>query len=221
MKIGILASGSGTNAQAIFDRIREGSLKADVAVLASDNPRAKALERAARENIPTEVVERGKFASREAFDDALCDVLLKAGCELVVLAGYMLIVGDRFFNEFPDRIINLHPALLPSFPGLHGIRDAVRYGVKLTGASAHFVEREVDAGPLIIQAALPVRENEAEEQLAERIHRIEHRILPQAIQWFAEGRLAIAGRKVSLAPAPRRQLQVPGYLVWPQLEEGF
>lgn len=220
MKIAILASGSGTNAQAIFERIKSGSLAAEVTLLISDNPQAKALDRASQAGVTTAVIERKNFPDRLAFDSAVTEALMRSGCDLVVLAGYMRIVGEPFFAAFSNRMINLHPALLPAFPGLDGIGDAFAYGVKLTGASVHFVVREVDAGPLIIQGALPVGASEAE--LAARIHRLEHRILPQAVQWFAEGRLAIKGRKVELEPAAKALAEPePDCLIWPPLEHGF
>ncbi|MBD5553144.1 MAG: phosphoribosylglycinamide formyltransferase [Desulfovibrio sp.] len=220
MKIAILASGSGTNAQAIFERINSGSLTASATVLISDNPQAKALERASRAGVKTAVIERKNYPDRAAFDSAVTEALLRSGCDLVVLAGYMRIVGEPFFAAFRNRMINLHPALLPAFPGLNGIGDAFDYGVKLTGASVHFVVPEVDAGPLIIQGGLPVGASEAE--LASRIHQLEHRILPQAIQWFAEGRLAVKGRKVELSQAAKALAEPePDCLIWPPLEQGF
>lgn len=218
----ILASGTGTNAQAIFEKIRAGSLEASVELVIANKPHAGVLERAAKAGIRSIVVEPRNFPDRDAYDAHLVELLLKAGCDLVVLAGYMLLLGDVFFEAFAGRMVNIHPSLLPSFPGMAGIASALTYGVKLTGPSVHFVEKEVDSGPLIIQAAVPVKADEPLEELANRIHWLEHRIYPQALQWLAEGRLKCVGRQVILAPGGKKQIKPDGdWLVWPPLEEGF
>lgn len=222
MKIAILASGSGTNAQAIFNQINAGHLDAQVELVVANQPKAKVLERAAKAGIKHLVVERRNYPTRKDFDAALIDLLLKTRCDLIVLAGYMLLLGPAFFEVFPDKIVNIHPSLLPAFPGTEGAASALRYGVRITGASVHYVEEEVDSGPLIIQAAVPVNEGEQLETLLSRIHALEHRIYPQAIQWFAEGRLKREGRKVFLAQANKKQITPDGaWFVWPPLEEGF
>ncbi|MBD5641301.1 MAG: phosphoribosylglycinamide formyltransferase [Desulfovibrio sp.] len=222
MKVAILASGSGTNAQAIIERARSGVLDADIACVISNHAHARVLERAERAGIATRVFELADYSSRTGLDKAIVAYLREAEADLVVLAGYMLIVGRQFIDAFPGRIMNIHPALLPSFPGMAGIASAYEYGVRLTGVSVHFVAEDVDAGALIIQAALPVLEGESLEDLANRIHALEHRIYPQAIQWFAEGRLSCQGRKVSLAAGAKKQVKPDGdWLVWPPLEEGF
>lgn len=222
MRIAILASGTGSNCQAIIDKIKSGALDASIELLISNNPRAEVLKKAEKADIPHRVIEKKNFPDRAAYDSALVDALVRTRCELVVLAGYMLLVGGDFFEVFRDRMINLHPSLLPAFPGAEGIAGAVNYGVKITGASVHFVEEEVDSGPLIVQAAVPVNEREPLDALKHRIHAMEHRILPQAVQWFAEGRISREGRMVHLAPGNRKQIRPDGaWFVWPPLEEGF
>lgn len=222
MKIAILASGTGSNAQAIFDKIAEGKLDASVELVISNKPKAPVLDKAAKAGVKHLIVDRGRYPDRKAYDAALLDLLLKTHCDLLVLAGYMLLLSEPFFEEFPGKMLNIHPSLLPSFPGLEGAACALAYGVKLTGASVHFVEREVDSGPLIIQAAVPVNESESIETLQNRIHSLEHRIYPQALQWIAEGRISCEGRQVRLASGSRRQIRPDGaWFVWPPLEEGF
>ena len=141
----------------------------------------------------------------------------------LALAGYMRLVTPAFLDAFPDRVLNIHPALLPSFPGVHGTADAHAWGVRLTGCTVHFVSPEMDCGPIIVQACLPVMQDESEDELQHRIHALEHRVYPQALQWLAENRLEIRGRRVFLKPAPAgRTAEVPAnVLVWPALEEGF
>lgn len=222
MRIAILASGSGTNAQAIIDRAKTGVLKADIACIVSNHANAKVIERAKRAGIPWRIFERGEYDSRAGLDAAIVASLQEAKIELVVLAGYMLIVGKKFIEAFHGRIMNIHPALLPSFPGTSGIGSAYEYGVRITGVSVHFVVEDVDAGPLIIQGALPVREQESLAALEQRIHALEHRIYPQAIQWFAQGRLSCQGRRVLLEDANKKRIEPDSdWLVWPPLEEGF
>ncbi|MBD5607572.1 MAG: phosphoribosylglycinamide formyltransferase [Desulfovibrio sp.] len=222
LSIAILASGSGTNAQAIIDKIEAGILDARIALLICDKPGAAVIERARRHGLPCEVMERKSFANRETFDRAMLDRLDPAGCELIVLAGYMRLLSPLFLEAYPGRVINIHPALLPSFPGVHGIRDAYDYGVKLAGPSAHFVEEKMDSGPLIIQAAVTCDLSQGIERLEAKIHAAEHRIYPQAIQWIAEGRLERDGRAVYLKDAGKKKAPPPeGTLVFPPLEEGF
>lgn len=222
MKIGVMASGAGTNLQAIIDRAAAGILDVSVEVVLSNRPDAQALARAERHHIPTKVLERKAFPSRSAYDEGLIAVLRDKGCEAVILAGYMLVLTKVFIDAFPMRILNIHPALLPSFPGTNGIGNAFSYGVKLTGPTVHFVNEEVDGGPIVIQAAVPVSPQEEQSTLAERIHRMEHRIFPQAIQWLAQGRLKLEGRRVSLAPSAIPLAAAPeNCLIWPPLEQGF
>jgi phosphoribosylglycinamide formyltransferase 1 len=204
LKLGVLISGSGTNLQAIIDAIARGELRAELALVISNRADAGGLERARRAGIATAVIDHRRFPSREDFDRALAAELVARGVELVVCAGFMRLLSSVMLAAFPNRIINTHNALLPSFPGTHGPRDALEYGVKLAGCTVFFVTEGVDVGPVIIQAAVPVLPGDDEELLAERIKAAEHRILPYAIRLYQEGRLEIAGRKVAVRehPAP-------------------
>ena len=222
LKIAILASGSGTNAQAMIDKAKAGVLDVDIRLVLSNRPGAGVLERARRAGVPSAVLDHKAHPSREAHDAAMVEALMASGAEYIVLAGYMRILTTVFLEAFAGRVLNIHPALLPSFPGAHGGADALAYGVKLTGCSVHFVEEEMDAGPLIIQAAVPVNAGEPLETLMPRIHALEHRIYPQALQWLAQGRIRREGRQVFLAPGNTRPLRPDGeWFVWPPLEEGF
>lgn len=202
VRIGALASGGGTNLQSIIDRCRDDSLAAEVALVISNNPDAGALERARRAGIDCRCIDHRRFASREEFDREVVKTLKAAGVDLVVLAGFMRLISDVFLDEFPGRIMNIHPALLPSFPGLNVQRKALEYGARFAGCTVHFVDGGVDTGPVIIQAVVPIHENDTEESLSARILEQEHRIYPRAIQLFAEGRLRIDGRRVRISPAP-------------------
>ncbi|MHB8868383.1 MAG: phosphoribosylglycinamide formyltransferase [Thermoleophilia bacterium] len=186
-KIAVLASGSGSNLQVIIDRLHNGVPDVEVAVVVSNVPGALALERAERADIPTATFPLDEYADREARDRAMADAIEAGGVELVVLAGYMQLLTPHFLERFPHRVINLHPALLPSFPGEHGIEDAVRYGAKVTGVTVHFVDAGVDTGPVIRQEALPVHDDDTVAVLAARIHALEHRTLPRVIELFARG----------------------------------
>jgi phosphoribosylglycinamide formyltransferase-1 len=200
VKLGVLASGSGTNLEAIAQAIDDGDVPASIAVVISDNPGAFALERASRRGIPTRVVELKDFDDRPAFDRAVIDELLLAEVDLVVLAGYMKLVGPEIVDAFPDRIMNIHPALLPCFPGEHGVPDALEHGVKVTGVTVHFVDKGLDTGPIIAQEAVEVEEGDDLETLHNRIHLSEYRIYPRAIRLFAEKRLVVEGRHVRVLP---------------------
>jgi len=199
---GALISGAGTNLQAIIDRIAAGRLDCTLRVVVSNRPGAPGLARAERAGIPTRVVDHRAFASRGEFEHAVVGMLCDAGVELVLLAGFDRLVSSVFLEAFPQRIMNIHPALLPSFKGLHAQRQALEYGVKIAGASVHFVDQETDHGPIIVQGAVPVGPDDTEETLRERILTVEHEIYPIAIQLFAEGRLSIEGRRV-LVRGPR------------------
>ncbi|MGH7894145.1 MAG: phosphoribosylglycinamide formyltransferase [Candidatus Binatia bacterium] len=201
--VGVLLSGSGTNLQAIIDRIGDGSLDARIGVVVSNRPGVQGLERARRADVPTEVIEHRAFANREVFDAALVRRLRAAGVELVVLAGFDRLVTGVVLAAFPQRVINIHPALLPAFRGLHAQRQAVEYGARVTGATVHFVDEDVDHGPIILQGAVAVDPDDTPDALAARILEVEHRIYPQAIQLFAQGRLEVAGRHVHIhGPKP-------------------
>ena len=223
LKLAILASGSGTNAEAIFKAVERGALDADIRLVLANRPGAKVLERAARRSVPAVCLDHKAFPDRENFDNAVIKAIQDAGADTVALAGYMRLVTPAFLDAFPNRVLNIHPAILPSFPGVHGAADAHAWGVKFTGCTVHFVSPEMDCGPIIVQACLPVLQDESEEELQNRIHTLEHRIYPQALQWLAGNRLDIRGRRVFLKQdAERRPAQLPAnILVWPALEEGF
>ena len=199
--LGVLVSGSGTNMEAIAQAIEDGDLPARIALVVSDNPGAFALERAKRRSIPTRVIELREFPDRPSFDRAVIEALESEGVELVVLAGFMKLIGPEMVDAFASRIMNIHPALLPSFPGEQGVVDALEHGVKVSGVTVHFVDGGLDTGPIIAQAAVPVEEGDDAESLHRRIHEAEYRIYPQAIRLFAEGRLAVDGRRVRVLPA--------------------
>ncbi|HWP60498.1 MAG TPA: phosphoribosylglycinamide formyltransferase [Candidatus Acidoferrales bacterium] len=194
--LGVLISGSGTNLQAIIDAIAAGRLDAEIRVVISNRRDAYGLERARRHGIPSEVIDHRGYDSREAYDRVLLDRLEARGVELVILAGFMRILSPAFVNAFSNRIMNIHPALLPAFPGLHVQRKALEHGVRFSGCTVHFVSAECDEGPIIIQAVVPVFPDDTEETLSARILKQEHRIYPRAIQLYSEGRLRIEGRRV-------------------------
>ncbi len=196
LSIGVLVSGRGTNLQSIIDAIEGERLDASIKVVISNKADAPAIDRAGEHGIPVEVVTTEGFASRQAFDERLTGVLKSYGVELVVLAGFMRILSPGFIKAFPMRIINIHPALLPSFPGLDVQKKAIDYGVKLSGCTVHFVSEEVDTGPIILQTAVPVLDDDTPESLAQRILKEEHRIYPEAIRLFSEGKLEVKGRRV-------------------------
>ena len=196
LRIGALASGGGTNLQVIIDRCQDGKLDAEIVLVISNNPDAVALERASRAGIAIRCIDHRLFSGREAFDAALVQALREAEVDLVVLAGFMRIITPVFVDAFPHRIMNIHPALLPAFPGLHVQRKALEYGVRFAGCTVHFVDTGTDTGPIIIQAVVPVHDDDTEETLSARILEQEHQIYPKAIQLFAEGRLRVEGRRV-------------------------
>jgi phosphoribosylglycinamide formyltransferase 1 len=198
LKLGVLISGNGSNLQSIIDHIEKGSLKAAIKIVISNNPDAYGITRAEKHGIPFVVLKNGNFKNKEDFDAELVKILKDNGVELVILAGFMRIITPAFLKAFSGKIMNIHPALLPSFPGLHGQKQAVEYGVKFSGCTVHFVDDGVDTGPVILQSVVPVLDDDTEETLAERILKEEHKIYPQAIQLFADGRLDINGRKVRI-----------------------
>ena len=198
LKLGILISGNGSNLQSIIDHIEKGSLKAIIKIVISNNPDAYGLTRAKKHGIPIVVLKNGDFKNKEDFDLELLNILKNNSVDLVILAGFMRIITSTILNAFPQKIMNIHPALLPSFPGIHGQKQALEYGVKLSGCTVHFVDEGVDTGPIIIQSAVQVFDDDTEETLAARILKEEHWIYPQAIQHFAEGKIEIKGRKVRI-----------------------
>ncbi len=199
LKIAVLASGSGSNLQAIIDEIKSGFLPVELALVLSDKPQAYALQRAEAAGLPTKVLLPADFASREDYDAELVRLLKASGAEAVALAGYMRLVTPVFLQAFSHRVLNIHPALLPSFPGLHGQRQAFEYGVKVAGCTVHFVDEGMDSGPIILQAPVPVLEDDDADSLAARILEQEHIIYPLALRLLAEGKLHIEGRRVRIA----------------------
>ena len=196
VNIGVLASGRGTNLQAIIEAVEEGRIEGEISIVVSDNPDAYALKRAKQHNIETQYINFKEFKDREDYDKEIIKTMKKKKVNLVVLAGYMRILSPYFIRTYKNKIINIHPALLPSFPGLHAQRQAVVNGVKVSGCTVHFVDEGVDLGPIILQKAVEVKDDDTEESLAERILKEEHQIYPRAIQLFCQGRLIIKGRKV-------------------------
>ena len=194
--LGVLVSGSGTNLQAIIDRTVAGRLDCRIGLVVSNRPGVRALERATAAGVPTRVVDHRSFPRREAFDAGLLEALRDAGVQLVALAGFDRLVTRVLLDGFPQRVINIHPALLPAFKGLHAQKDALEYGVKVAGATVHLVDEETDHGPIIVQGAVAVSPDDTEETLRDRILALEHEIYPAAIQLFAEGRIEVRGRRV-------------------------
>ena len=202
VKLGVLISGTGTNLQAIIDAIERRELRAEICVVISNRAGVQGLERAQRHAIATRVIEHRRYASREAFDRALAEALAEHSVDLVVCAGFMRLLSPVMLTAFADRVMNIHPALLPAFPGMHAQKAALEHGVQFTGCTVFFVREGVDDGPIIVQAVVPVMPNDDEESLSERIRAQEHRIYPWAIQLYQEGRLTIEGRTVRIADFP-------------------
>jgi phosphoribosylglycinamide formyltransferase 1 len=215
VSLGVLISGSGSNLQAIIDAIEAQELDAKIQVVLSNRADAYGLVRAKKHGIPVEVLDHKRFPSREAFDQAVVDILRDRQVELVVLAGFMRLLSPVFVRAYSNRIMNIHPALLPAFPGLHVQKKAVEHGVRFSGCTVHFVNEACDEGPIIIQAVVPVFPDDTEEILAGRILEQEHRIYPRAIQLYSEGRLRIEGRKVFVDDFAKEENQV---LVQPPLK---
>lgn len=199
VNIAVLCSGYGTNLQAIIDKAASGHIPAKIAIVVSDNKNAFALERAKIAGIDTLVLDKKNFKSREDFDREVSANLEKNKVELVVLAGFMRLLSPYFIKKYKNRIINVHPALLPAFKGMRGIKDALEYGARVTGSTVHFVDEELDNGPIILQSAVEIKPDDTEESLLERVHAEEHRIYPEAIKLFVEGKLKIEGRKVVIS----------------------
>jgi phosphoribosylglycinamide formyltransferase-1 len=204
LKLGVLASGRGSNFQAIIDAIESGRLKASIELLVVDNPEAFAIKRAEQHNIARLFVNPKDFATKDDFFAKIAAELKSKGVELVILAGFMRIVRKPLLDAFPMRIMNIHPAILPSFPGLHGQRQAAEYGVRISGCTVHFVDEGMDTGPIIMQAAVPVLPGDTEDSISERILAYEHKVFPEAIRLFSEGRLEVDGRTVRVKPGDTR-----------------
>jgi len=208
LKLGVLISGSGSNLQSIIDHIEKGSLNAVIKIVISNNSDAYGITRAKKHGLPVLVFKHEDFQTREDFDLELIKTLQNNHVQLVVLAGFMRILTTSFLRAFPQRIINIHPALLPAFPGIHVQKQALEYGAKFSGCTVHFVDEGVDTGPIIIQSVLPVHDDDTEETLAARILKEEHRIYPQAIQFYADGKIEIDGRKVKIKSASKTSFPV-------------
>lgn len=206
MNIAIFASGRGTNFAAIIKAVKKRKIKASLSLLVCDNPQAGAITKAKRAKIKVALVKREDFISKRDFENKIIEHLKENKIDLIVLAGFMRILSPEFVGAYKNRIINIHPALLPSFKGAHGIKDAFDYGVKVTGVTVHFVTERMDHGPIILQSAIDVKENDTLESLEAKIHKIEHKLYPEAIRLFIEGRLEIKRRRVRIctpAVSPR------------------
>lgn len=200
VKLGVLISGSGTNLQAIIDAIAEGSLDAEIRVVISSRPDAYGLVRAKEASIQTIALSKDVYADPDIANEAIATELVHAGCDYVVMAGYMRMLGEAVLVAFPDRVLNLHPALLPSFKGAHAIRDAYDAGVKVTGVTVHFANAEYDKGPIVAQRAVDIAEDDTLESLEEKIHAVEHELYPEVLRWIAAGRVSVGDdRKVHLS----------------------
>jgi phosphoribosylglycinamide formyltransferase 1 len=197
-RIAVFASGFGSNLEALISFSRSHDINGDIVLVFSNNKDAFALERARKNKIKAVYLDPFKYPDRERYDKKVVELLKKEKIDLVVLAGYMLVLSNMFVNEFRNKILNIHPALLPSFKGAHSIKDAYQYGVKVTGVTVHFVNEELDSGPIILQEAVNVEQNESLEELEEKIHKIEHRIYPMAVKYFCEDNLRLDGRKVKI-----------------------
>jgi len=201
MRLGVLISGSGTNLQAIIDACEARTLNAEVAIVVSNHDAAPGLKRARDHGIEAAYVDRAKYGSMRDYNVAIRSALQDALVDVVVMAGYMRKLGTEVLDFYPDRVVNLHPALLPSFKGASAIHDAFDYGVKVTGVTVHFANENFDEGPIIAQEAVAIAEDDTPETLEAKIHEVEHRILPATLQLLAEGRVEVVGRRVRIKPA--------------------
>jgi phosphoribosylglycinamide formyltransferase-1 len=199
-RIAVLASGRGSNFQAVIDAISAGTLEAECVRLITDNPDAYAITRAEGAGVPVTILNYRSYASKGAYEADLLSAMKDCRADLFVLAGYMRIIGQAITDAFAGKMINIHPALLPAFAGLHAQRQAIEYGVKVAGCTVHFVDGGMDSGPIILQACVPVLEDDDEDSLAERIIAEEHQVLPAAAALFCEGRLCVEGRRVRILP---------------------
>ncbi len=227
MPLAVLVSGGGSNLQSILDKIDAGFLDAEVRIVVSNKPGAHGLERARKHGIDAVALPHADFPTREAFDAELSRIIrdhgVEAGTGAVALAGFMRILTPAFLHAFPGRVLNIHPAILPSFPGTHGAADAAAHGVRVAGCTVHFVDEIMDHGPIIIQAAVPALPDDDGPTLAARILRLEHCVYPQALAWLAGGRLALRDRRVLVDGARPASCGDDGlpYLASPGLEPAF
>jgi phosphoribosylglycinamide formyltransferase-1 len=200
MKLGVLVSGSGTNLQAIIDACASGAIAAQVGVVVSNREDAYGLERAESAGIPAVFVDPKEYEDADAYNHAVREILDAEETDYVVMAGYMKLLGTEILDAYPSRVLNIHPALLPSFPGPHGIGDAFDYGVKVTGVTVHFANEVFDAGPILAQEAVAIDEDDTVESVEAKIHAVEHRLYPEAIAAVVDGRTRIEGRRVRILP---------------------
>lgn len=200
LQLGILASGRGSNFDAIYQAVMDKRLDADIRILISDKGEAPALQKARERGIEAVFIDPGSYPDREAYETVLVDTLRQQGAEVIVLAGYMRLVGKTMLQAYRHRIVNIHPALLPSFTGLHAQQQAIDYGVRFSGCTVHLVDEGMDTGPIIMQAVVPVLEGDREDDLSARILTHEHQIYWQSLQLMAQGRLFLEGRKVYIKP---------------------
>lgn len=200
IRLGVLISGSGTNLQAILDASAEGRLDADVVVVIANHDKAYGLQRARKAGIPAVWVDRAAYRSTTEYNDRIRDTLLEHSVDVVAMAGYMRLLGPQVLDEFPNRVLNVHPALLPAFAGASGIRDAFEYGVKVTGVTVHFANENFDDGPIIAQEVVEITPEDTIESLEAKVHEVEHRLYPEVLQLMTEGRIAIEGRKTRIIP---------------------
>ena len=200
MRIGVLISGSGTNLQAIIDASAAGALDGDVVIVISNHDSARGLARAKEHGIDGVYIDRGRYNSIREYNAAIRDILREYVVDVVVMAGYMRLLGKEVLDFWPNRVLNIHPALLPSFPGANGIKDAFDFGVKVTGVTVHFANESFDEGPILAQAPVLITEDDTVETLEAKIHEVEHRIYPAALQLMAQDRVEIVSRKVKIKP---------------------
>lgn len=197
-KFAVFISGNGSNLQAIIDAIKAGEIKAQLALVISSNDKAFGLKRAKAAGVPIKVFDPHNYTNRQSVDRDIVIELKALGIDFIVLAGYMRILTPYFVKQFPNKILNIHPSLLPAFKGAEGIKDAFTYGVKTTGVTVHFVTEKMDSGPIILQDSVKINEDDTLETLEDKIHRVEHRLYPKAVALLAEGRLKVKGRQVHI-----------------------
>jgi phosphoribosylglycinamide formyltransferase-1 len=203
MRFAVFVSGYGSNLQAIIDAVNHKDIKAELALVFSDNRKAHALTRARDAGIKTLCLVRADYATPQSYERDIVIHLKEAGIDFVVLAGFMKILSPFFIKAFPNKIINIHPSLLPAFKGARGIKDSFTYGVKVAGVTVHFVDDKMDHGPIILQQGIKITEKETLESMEERVHKVEHKVFPRAVALFADGRLKIVGRKVVILDKPK------------------
>lgn len=202
MRFAVFVSGNGTNLQAIIDAVKRGEIKAEPALVFSDSRRAYALERAKAAGIRTLCLVRKDYATPQSYERDIVIYLKEAGVDFIVLAGFMKVLSPFFVKSYPNKILNVHPSLLPAFKGTRAVKDALTYGARVTGVTVHFVDDKLDHGPIIMQQAFKISNKETLESLEARIHKVEHRIYPKAVALFAEGRLKVTGRQVKVLDKP-------------------